>query len=74
MLGLDLAGHVHGLLEAPHDRPPKTLLPLSTYIDESQQDELNRHVVVAGFCGSEPQWESFLPEWNSALGKKKRFT
>jgi Protein of unknown function (DUF3800) len=65
------AESIHSFFETPHDRRPKSLLPLTTYVDESQQNETDRHVVVAGFCGSEPQWESFLPEWKSALGKKK---
>jgi hypothetical protein len=37
------------------------------YLDESQQTEHERHVVLAGFCGTEEQWRAFEPVWKTRL-------
>jgi hypothetical protein len=62
---------IHYLFEVPHDNPPKSVLTLTTYVDESQHDATARHVVVAGFCGSEDEWGAFLGDWADGLGKRK---
>lgn len=46
------------------------MLTLTSYIDESRHEQSDDHMVVAGFCGSENQWKSFLIEWQRALDKK----
>jgi Protein of unknown function (DUF3800) len=68
---LQTHSEVHAFFEAPHDNPPKNMLTLTAYVDESQHESDSRHVVVAGFCGSEKEWDGFLREWNASLGKKK---
>ena len=40
---------------------------IAVYLDESGQ-ESKGHVVIAGFFGSQEQWDSFLPEWVKAVG------
>jgi Protein of unknown function (DUF3800) len=64
-------GDIHYLFEIPHVDPPKSVLTLTTYVDESQHDETARHVVVAGFCGSEDEWGGFSEDWREGLGKRK---
>lgn len=58
------------IMETPHDAPPKVLFMLTVYLDESGQ-ETKDFVVIAGFVGTENQWESFIPEWRKGLGKRQ---
>jgi hypothetical protein len=43
---------------------------LKAYIDESGQ-ETSGWTFVAGFIGTEEQWQEFTPRWNSALAPRK---
>lgn len=61
---------IHGIFEAPHDNPPKRALLITAYLDESQQESLTGHVVVAGFCGTEDQWKKFVTAWQKEVGEK----
>jgi Protein of unknown function (DUF3800) len=47
------------------------MLNLTAYVDESQHDTDARHVVVAGFIGSEPEWTAFAEDWKVGLGGRK---
>lgn len=47
------------------------MITLTAYVDESQHDATTRHVVVAGFCGDEPQWNAIVGPWRLGLGNKK---
>lgn len=60
---------VAGLFETPHDTKPDLMLNITTYIDESQHAGPG-HAVVAGFWGSEDQWNCFIPAWRIGLGKR----
>lgn len=63
--------YIHALFEVPHDNPPRHALLITAYLDESQQESVNGHVVVSGFCGTEEQWKSCAAEWSTVLGKRK---
>lgn len=54
---------------SPEDAPPRYLLMLRGYIDESGHEGRD-WVSVAGFIGTEDQWATFLPKWREALGQK----
>jgi hypothetical protein len=43
---------------------------IRVYLDESQQTEKARHVVIAGYCGTDAQWETFLPDWKQTLAPR----
>jgi hypothetical protein len=54
-------------MATPHDNPPRWLLMLTAYLDESWET-VKTHFIVAGFLGSDEQWMAFAPEWRSAVG------
>ncbi|HKW61295.1 MAG TPA: DUF3800 domain-containing protein [Candidatus Acidoferrum sp.] len=43
----------------------------AAYLDESNSNLQGKVCVVAGFIGTEPQWESFVKDWVQTLGRKK---
>lgn len=51
----------------PHDAPPHYLFMLTVYLDESGQESKD-FVVIAGFVGTNEQWDSFLPDWKRGVG------
>jgi len=57
---------------SPEDAPPKWLLMLKAYIDESGH-ESKGWMFLAGFLGREEQWRDFVPKWKSALGPQRKF-
>lgn len=59
------------IFETPHDRPPAYALMITIYLDESRHGDPDSLMVVAGFYGKKEQWEALVPDWTSALGKKK---
>ena len=61
---------VRAFLSTPHDHPPKYLLMLTGYFDESGHDGIG-HVTVAGFVGDDTQWNALTAKWKNALGKRK---
>jgi hypothetical protein len=44
----------------------------SVYLDESGH-ETGEHIVIAGFLGSDDQWEAFEHDWKTAIGSSKKF-
>jgi hypothetical protein len=46
------------------------VLSITTYLDESKHDLNDEHVAVAGFYGTEEQWNGFAKPWMVALGKR----
>lgn len=61
---------VREIFETPHDRPPKWVLMLTAYLDESGH-EAKGLVVLAGFLGNEKQWSDCETAWQIGLGKKR---
>lgn len=62
-----VSGDVAGFMATPHDHPPSLLYMLTIYLDESGH-ESPEHVVIAGFVGTDEQWNSFAPDWKATLG------
>lgn len=50
----------------PHDAPPKWLLVLTAYIDESNHTS-DDWISVAGFLGTDNQWNACVPAWKEAI-------
>jgi Protein of unknown function (DUF3800) len=44
---------------------------VTLYLDESRHEDHESYMVVAGFWGKQEQWDALIPDWVSALGKKK---
>lgn len=71
-MGVLESGCANPAIESLFVVPPcRYALMIYAYLDESQQTETDRHVVVAGFSGTRGQWDSFLPAWRDALGKRR---
>jgi hypothetical protein len=71
---VDLGGRhdeLDGYFSSPHDAPPKWMLMLTAYIDESGH-ESKGWMFLAGFLGNEDQWKGFVPLWKSALGPQRK--
>lgn len=56
--------------ETPHDRPPRYVLMITVYLDESRHTDPNSYMVLAGFWGNKQQWDALIPDWRAGLGKK----
>jgi hypothetical protein len=54
----------------PHDSPPRWMVVLTAYLDESGQ-ESNSYVFIAGFLGNDEQWRRCATEWKVGLGGRK---
>jgi len=61
---------IASFFETPHDNKPDLMLNITTYIDESQHVGPG-HAVVAGFWGTEDQWNGFVSAWEAGLGNRK---
>jgi hypothetical protein len=61
---------VHPFFETPHDNPPKNVIMITVYLDETQHSAPQDYAFVAGFRGTEDQWNKFVPAWKAALGNK----
>jgi hypothetical protein len=61
---------VRELFATPHDHPPNWLLMLTAYLDESGHE--GNTVIVAGFLGSDTQWERCATDWRIGLGPQRR--
>jgi hypothetical protein len=57
--------------ETPHDNRPDFVLSIAAYLDETQHTATTEHVVVAGFFGTNEEWDKFIELWKVALGKRK---
>lgn len=67
---LPIASELEGYFCSPHDAPPKRLLMLTAYVDETGH-ESTEHVIVAGFMGNDEQWKNLASEWRRGLGNRK---
>jgi hypothetical protein len=68
---LQLGKQVRRFFSTPHDRPPKQLLMLTAYLDESGH-EANDVVIIAGFLGNDEQWIRCAEEWKRGLGPQRK--
>lgn len=50
----------------PHDNPPRWLLMITAYVDESGQEQ-GDWMCVAGFMANDDTWKTFRPEWKDAI-------
>lgn len=62
---------LEGFFGSPEDNPPKWLIVIRAYLDETGQQERD-YVFVAGHIGYESQWQKFVPAWNAALGPQRK--
>ncbi len=62
---------LEGFFGSPEDNPPKWLVVIRAYLDESGQHERD-YVFIAGHIGYESQWQHFVPAWNTALGTQRK--
>jgi hypothetical protein len=60
-----------GFFGSPEDNPPKWLLVIRAYLDETGQSE-REYVFIAGHIGGETQWQQFVPAWQAALGSQRK--
>jgi hypothetical protein len=65
-----LLEEVHGFFETPHDSPPDCVMAITVYLDETQHSVPQDYAFVAGFRGTEEQWNKCVTAWKSALGKR----
>ena len=54
----------------PHDSPPKWLLVLTAYVDESGIDQ-GGWMFVAGYVGDDTAWTKASHEWKAAIAPRK---
>jgi hypothetical protein len=43
---------------------------ITVYLDESNHEDPDNYMTLAGFFGDEEQWSAFVPDWKAALGKR----
>lgn len=60
-----------GYFSSPQDDPPKWLVMLTAYIDETGH-ETKDWMCLAGFLGTEYDWERFVPLWKAGLGPQRK--
>jgi hypothetical protein len=63
--------NVARFFSTPHDKPPRYVLIITAYLDESEHSISRKYMTVAGFVGNDEQWKSLVGPWTAALGKKK---
>jgi hypothetical protein len=54
----------------PHDFPPKNLLMLTAYVDETGQEQ-DDWMLIAGYMGSDEAWKSLVGPWQNAIAPRK---
>lgn len=60
-----------GFFSGPHDNPPKWLIMLYAYFDESGQEQKENWMCVGGFLGNESQWGQVASLWAEAIHPRK---
>lgn len=63
-------GVLESAFRVPHDRPPKGLLMLTAYFDESGQEQKD-WMFVAGYVGNDEAWKNFIGPWQDAITPRK---
>jgi hypothetical protein len=61
---------LEGAFRIPDDKPPKALLMLTAYLDESGQEQ-DDWMFIAGFMGDDAAWQKFVPLWTKAIGPQR---
>jgi hypothetical protein len=69
--GIAYSDFLGGAFRIPHDRPPRHLLVLTAYIDESGQEQREDFMFVAGYMGNEQAWRRVEEAWPSAIAPRK---
>jgi hypothetical protein len=54
----------------PHDNPPRFLLVLTAYLDESGQEQ-DDWMFIAGYMGTDEAWKKFPGLWAEAIGPQR---
>jgi hypothetical protein len=62
---------IEGCFRIPHDAPPKWLLVLTAYVDETGQEQ-DDWMFIAGYYGNDAVWKRLACEWRDALGAQRR--
>jgi hypothetical protein len=60
-----------GCFRIPHDNPPRRLLLLTAYVDETGQEQKD-WMFVAGFYGNDEAWNKVATEWPLSLGPQRK--
>lgn len=60
-----------GAFRIPHDNPPKVLLVLTAYLDESGQEQ-DDWMFIAGYMGDDAAWKKFPLLWLEAIGPQRK--
>jgi hypothetical protein len=61
-----------GYFECPEDAPPRWLLMLRAYLDESGHESKD-WMALAGYIGHKDQWRQFVDKWKIGLGRQRKF-
>ena len=61
-----LDAELDGYFDSPEDAPPRWLLMLRAYLDESGH-EGKGWMALAGYIGRKEQWLDFIPKWKAPL-------
>ncbi len=71
LYGLRLYENVARFFVTRHDRPPRYVLLITAYLDESEHSVSDKYMAVAGFVGNDDQWNALVPAWREGLGNRK---
>jgi hypothetical protein len=71
MMNAPLSRFLEGCFRLPHDNPPRWLLMLTAYIDETGQEQ-DDWMFLAGYYGTDSAWRQTTKEWKSALGPQRK--
>lgn len=58
-----------GAFRIPHDDPPRYLVVITAYVDESGQEQ-QEWMCVAGFMGNDESWRNFPSKWKIAIAPR----
>ncbi len=58
------------MFESPHDHPPKWVLVLTAYLDESS-GQGDGFYVIGGYLGDKEAWTHLVREWRDGLGDRQ---
>jgi hypothetical protein len=55
----------------PHDNPPRFLLMMTVFLDESGQEQ-DDWMFIAGYMGTDEAWRKFPDLWSKAIGPQRQ--